>query len=56
MSERENRCSDARNMAVDVLRTCQRIAHECGGLCEEAAIRYMKALEQAKRYQADVWS
>lgn len=43
-------------MATDVLKTCQRIARECGGLDEESAVGYMKKLEQTKRYQADVWS
>lgn len=48
-------CGDAQNMAKDVEATLQKIAHEHGGMNEEAAKAYVKNLRAQKRYLADVY-
>ncbi len=48
-------CGDAKHMAAAVDATLQRVAKEVGGLSEEGAIDYIKALKKERRYQRDVY-
>ena len=49
-------CSDARNMARDVLATLERIIMEKGNMEKSQAEEYIKKLQNKGRYSADVWS
>ena len=49
-------CSDARNMARDVLSTLERIIMEKGNMEKSEAEKYIKKLQNKGRYSADVWS
>ena len=49
-------CSDARNMARDVLSTLERIIMEKGNMDKSEAEKYIKKLQSKGRYSADVWS
>ncbi len=48
-------CGDAERMAKDVDKMLQLIVQEQGGLTEEAARFYLKALRTEKRYRLDVY-
>jgi sulfite reductase (NADPH) flavoprotein alpha-component len=48
-------CGDASRMAKDVDKALHIIAQKHGGLSEEAAVDYFKALKKEKRYARDVY-
>ena len=48
-------CGDASRMAKDVDKALHAIAQEHGGLSEEGAVDYFKALKKEKRYSRDVY-
>ena len=48
-------CGDASRMAKDVDKALHTIAQEHGGLSEEDAVAYFKALKKEKRYSRDVY-
>ena len=48
-------CGDAKTMAGDVHRALLEIVTTVGGLGEEKAKGYLEELEEASRYQKDVW-
>lgn len=48
-------CGDGERMAADVHRALLDIVRDEGGLDEEAATEYLRELQQAKRYQRDVY-
>ncbi len=48
-------CGDAKRMAKDVNAALHKIAQEHGGMSEEEAIAWVKALKKEKRYQRDVY-
>lgn len=48
-------CGDAKTMAGDVHKTLLEMVTIVGGLGEEKAEGYLEKLEEASRYQKDVW-
>ncbi|SDM20833.1 sulfite reductase (NADPH) alpha subunit [Modicisalibacter muralis] len=48
-------CGDGERMAADVHRALLDIVRDQGGLDEDAAQEYLRELQQAKRYQRDVY-
>ena len=48
-------CGDMKQMAGDVQKTLLRIFETEGGMTEEKAIEYLKALKKEKRFQTDVY-
>ncbi|HET8790628.1 MAG TPA: assimilatory sulfite reductase (NADPH) flavoprotein subunit, partial [Modicisalibacter sp.] len=48
-------CGDGERMAADVHRALLDIVRDQGGLDEEGATEYLRELQQAKRYQRDVY-
>ena len=49
-------CSDARNMAKDVVATLERIVMEEGCMSKEKAESYIRKLQNLGRYSVDVWT
>ena len=48
-------CGDMKQMAHDVQNTLLRIFEIQGGMTEEKALEYLKALKKEKRFQTDVY-
>ncbi|MFC3282483.1 assimilatory sulfite reductase (NADPH) flavoprotein subunit [Litchfieldella rifensis] len=48
-------CGDGERMAADVHRALLDVVREAGGRDEESAAEYVRELQQAKRYQRDVY-
>lgn len=48
-------CGDAKRMAKDVDAALHQIAREQGGMSEDEAVDWVKALKKEKRYQRDVY-
>ena len=48
-------CGDAKNMAGDVHSALIDVVSQYGNFSEEEAIKYLKQLENEKRYQRDIW-
>ena len=48
-------CGDAKNMAGDVHKVLLKTASEKGSLAVSEAENYFTKLEEASRYQKDVW-
>lgn len=48
-------CGDAKKMAKDVQRQLERIVAEHGGMSQEEAAAYLRALRQSRRYCLDVY-
>ena len=48
-------CGDAKHMAGDVHKVLVKMAEECGHLSTQEAKEYLTGLEDAARYQKDVW-
>ena len=48
-------CGDAKTMAGDVHKALLEMVTIVGGLGEEKAEGYLEKLEEASRYQKDVW-
>ena len=48
-------CGDAKHMAGDVHQALLSVLRENGGMDNEKAAQFMQELEEAERYQKDVW-
>jgi NADPH-ferrihemoprotein reductase len=49
-------CGDAKMMAKDVHNIVVEVVEKGGAMSHEDAEKYVKKMEQQKRYSADVWS
>lgn len=49
-------CGDAKMMAKDVHNIVVDVVKQGGNMTDEDAEKYVKKMEQQKRYSADVWS
>ena len=49
-------CGDAKMMAKDVHNIVEEVVEKGGNMSAEDAVKYVKKMEQQKRYSADVWS
>lgn len=49
-------CGDAKNMAKDVHNIVVDLVQQGGQMSKDDAEKYVKKMEQQKRYSADVWS